>query len=82
MKRSIVKAVSLVLAFSFLTAIASCAKKENTKKSKIIAEDTPWFDYTTIDVDSGADPDQKIEEMREDFAGADGKYYVIHTEGS
>ncbi len=82
MKRSIVKAVSLVLAFSFLTAIASCAKKEKTKKSKIIAEDTPWFDYTTIDVDSGADPDKKIEEIREDFAGADDKYYVIHTEGS
>ena len=82
MKRSIVKAVSLVLAFSFLTAIASCAKKEKTKKSKIIAEDTPWFDYTTIDVDSGTDPDKKIEEMREDFAGADDKYYVIHTEGA
>lgn len=81
MKRTIVKAVSLVLAFSFMLAAASCAKKNKAKKSKIIAEDTPWFDYTTTDVDSGADPDKKIEYMNQDLAGADDKYYVIHCNG-
>ena len=81
MKRSIVKAVSLVLAFSFLTAFASCTKKEKPKKSKIIAEDTPWFDYTTIDVDSGADPEKGVEYLNQNLAGADDKYYVIYSSG-
>ena len=81
MKRTIVKAVSLVLAFSFLTALASCTKKEKPKKSKIIAEDTPWFDYTTIDVDSGADPEKGVEYLNQNLAGADDKYYVIYSSG-
>ena len=81
MKRTIVKAVSLVLAFSFVAAIASCAKKDKAKKSKIIAEDTPWFDYTTIDVDSGADPEKDVEYLNQNLAGADDKYYVIYSSG-
>ena len=81
MKRTIVKAVSLVLAFSFMLAAASCAKKDKPKKSKIIAEDTPWFDYKTINVDSGADPDRKIENIYQELAGADDKYYVIYSRG-
>lgn len=81
MKRTIVKAVSLVLAFSFLTAIASCAKKDKAKKSKVIAEDAPWFEYTSINVDSGADPDKKIENIYQELAGVDDKYYVIYSRG-
>lgn len=81
MKRTIVKAVSLVLASSFLLATASCAKKSKTKKAKTITEDTPWFDYTAIDVESGADPNKTIEYLHQNFAGSDDKYYVIHTKG-
>ena len=81
MKRTIVKAVSLVLASSFILACTSCAKKNKTKKAKTITEDTPWFDYTAIDVESGADPNKTIEYLNQELAGADDKYYVIQTKG-
>ena len=81
MKRTIVKAVSLVLASSFLLATASCAKKDKTKKAKTISEDTPWFEYTVIDAETGADPNKAIEYLYPEFAGSDDKYYVIYTQG-
>ena len=81
MKRTIVKAVSLVLAFSFILACTSCAKKEKTKKSKIITEDTPWFDYTATDIESGADPEKQVEYLHQVLAGTDDKYYVIFSRG-
>lgn len=71
MKRFICQAGTVLLLASMMLSIASCGKKNNTKKATVVAEDTPWFDINTIDVDSGADPEKEIECVNHEFCGSD-----------
>ena len=81
MKRMLCKVVSVLLTASLLLSIASCGKKKNAKKASVVAEDTPWFDINTIDVDSGADPEKEIESVNHEFCGSDDKYLVVRSSG-
>ena len=81
MKRFICKAGAVLLLVSMMLSIASCGKKKNAKKATVVAEDTPWFDINTIDVDSGADPEKEIESVNHEFCGSDDKYLVVRSSG-
>ena len=81
MKRIVCRFISVLLTASMLLSVSACGKKKNSKKATVIAEDTPWFDINTIDVDSGADPDKDIESVYQEFCGSDDKYLVVRSSG-
>ena len=67
---------------SFALSIISCGKtKGNKRDAEIVAEDSPWFESSIVDCESGADPDKNIEYLNYDLAGADDKYYVVFARG-
>ena len=73
------KATALSMAAVIL--FTSCSFVKTPKQPKKITEDTPWFESTVIDVDSGADPNKEIESCYQNFAGSDEKYIVVLTTG-
>ena len=72
---------SVVLIASMAASIASCFKNTTEKKIKVISEDTPWYNSSVINVESGADPDKSIEYAYQELSGADDNYFVIRTYG-
>ncbi|MDO4423134.1 MAG: extracellular solute-binding protein [Eubacteriales bacterium] len=72
---------ALALSLSAILLFTSCSFIKTPKQPRKITEDTPWFESVIIDVDSGADPDRKLESCYQDFSGSDEKYIVVLTTG-
>ena len=72
---------ALALSLSAMILFTSCSFVKVPKQPRKITEDTPWFESIIIDVDTGADPDKKIESCYQNFAGSDEKYIVVLTTG-
>ena len=81
MRKILCRFISVILTASLLLSLSACGKKKTSKKATVIAEDTPWFDIKTIDVESGADPDKDIESVHQEFCGSDDNYIVVISTG-
>ena len=81
MKIIVCRFISVLLTASMLLSVSACGKKKTSKKATVVAEDAPWFDINTIDVDSGADPEKEIESVNHEFCGSDDKYLVVRSSG-
>jgi len=81
MDKALRKIGAIVLITSIVLSVASCINND-ADNSKKIAKDAPWFEANIYDVDSGVNHDKELQDLQQDFAGADDKYMVIYTHGA
>lgn len=81
MKKILCRFISVLLTASVLLSMCSCGKRKSAKKPTVISEDSPWFNISTIDVESGADPDKDIENINQEYCGSDDDYIVVRSSG-
>ena len=81
MNRIVTKAAAVVLLLAMSGTMASCGKKTH-KKIRKISEDSPWFDVSITEVETGAEKGRVIGTwMNQQFITSDEQYYYIETRG-
>ncbi|MCR4703692.1 MAG: extracellular solute-binding protein [Saccharofermentans sp.] len=92
MKKTPIKAISVILAASMMLSFAACNKKggsgsssgsrEKSHSGNKISADTPWFNSNILDVNLKLDTDRDVEYTYESLVGADKDRIIIMTSGS
>ncbi len=81
MRKIIAKTLSVALLLAMAAATASCGRKTN-KEIRKISEDSPWFDASITDVETGAEKDRETGTwVNQQFVASDDQYYFIETSG-
>ena len=83
MRKIIAKTVSVALVCAMAATVASCGEtKKAGKEIRKISEDSPWFDASITDVETGAEKGREIGTwLYQQFVASDDKYYFIETSG-
>ena len=83
MRKIIAKTVSVALVCAMAATVASCGKTKKTgKEIRKISEDSPWFDVSITDVETGAEKDRETGTwLNQQFVASDDQYYFIETSG-
>ena len=83
MRKIIAKTVSVALVCAMAATVASCGKTKKTgKEIRKISEDSPWFDASITDVETGAEKGREIGTwLNQQFVASDDQYYFIETRG-
>ena len=83
MRKIIAKTVSVALVCAMAATVASCGEtKKAGKEIRKISEDSPWFDASITDVETGAEKGREIGTwLNQQFVASDDQYYFIETRG-
>ncbi len=81
MREMIHRITSALMIVTLMLSTASCVQGSPKKNSKVIAADSPWFEATVIDIETGAEG-KTVSSFNHSFVGADEQYYVILTTGN
>ena len=83
MRKIIAKTVSVALVCAMAATVASCGEtKKAGKEIRKISEDSPWFDASITDVETGAEKGRETGTwLYQQFVASDDQYYFIETSG-
>ncbi len=81
--KSLTKVAAAALAASVLLSMAACnKKKEGSHSGQKITSNTPWYDVTSYDVDTGLDPAKEVDSCYTQLCGVDEDYIIVQTQGN
>ena len=79
--KSLIKVAAATLAASVLLSVAAC-NKGSKGGGKTITSDTPWFEVSEFEIDTGLDPNRKVQHSYTQLIGSDEKNIAIFTTGN
>ncbi|MBR6211278.1 MAG: hypothetical protein IKQ81_09025 [Clostridiales bacterium] len=81
MKNALLRITSALIIASLMLSVTSCNNAAPKKSGKVIATDSPWYDATIIDVNTGVDANKNVSLFNHYYVGSDENYYIILTTG-
>ena len=81
MKKALLRITSALIIASLMLSVTSCNNAAPKKSGKVIATDSPWYDATIIDVNTGVDANKNVSLFNHYYVGSDENYYIILTTG-